>query len=260
MKTLFIIFLLVASGNVLASKWIVDKEIERVFAEQNIEGVFILYDVNEDTLITNDIDRSNRRYSPASTFKIFNSLIALDAGAVKNEYEIVPYGGKPQRQKSWEKDTHLKEAMRISSLPIYQEVARRVGNSAMQDYLVELNYGNLSIGQKIDQFWLSGALKISAKEQVHLLASLAKKSLPFSTELQEVVKDITLVRSGKGWSLHAKTGWGRPITPTIGWWVGWVEKKGRIYGFALNLDIYKNSDAKKRKLIGEKCLNLFGVL
>jgi len=62
---------------------------------------------------------------PASTFKIANTIIALETGVVKDENEIIPYGGRPF--KHWEKDMSMREAIALSAVPIYQELARRIG-------------------------------------------------------------------------------------------------------------------------------------
>jgi beta-lactamase class D len=64
------------------------------------------------------IARAERRMRPASTFKIVNSLIALETGAVKDENEIIPYGGKPQPIKAWEHDMSMRDAIRISNVAI----------------------------------------------------------------------------------------------------------------------------------------------
>ena len=49
----------------------------------------------------------------------------------------------------------------------------------------------------------------------------------------------TLIRYGEksGAVIYAKTGWVGRQEPQTGWWVGWVEKKGRpVAYFAMNLD------------------------
>ena len=38
--------------------------------------------------------RSETRFVPASTFKIPNTLIALEEGAIKNEKEVIQWDGK----------------------------------------------------------------------------------------------------------------------------------------------------------------------
>ena len=116
------------------------------------------------------------------------------------------------------------------------------------------------IGSVVDTFWLRGPLAISAVEQTRFLDRLARQVLPFPLQAQRAVREITLVEQGPGWELHAKTGWQNGPNPGVGWWVGWVEKGGRSYPFALNLDIHQRSDGELRQRLGRSALELLGVL
>ena len=65
---------------------------------------------------------------------------------------------------------------------------------------------------------------------------------------------------GEHWQLYGKTGWENAPEPGVGWWVGWVTKDDQVYAFALNIDIKKPSDAKKRLEIGKASLKALGIL
>ncbi len=241
----------------------------RIFAEHGIaQGTFVLRDGKTGTLTMHNPSRAATRFIPASTFKIPNSLIGLETGAVKSVDEILPYGGKPQPFKTWEHDMGLREAIRLSAVPIYQELARRVGLPRMQDWVRKLGYGNAEIGTVVDRFWLDGPLKISAIEQTEFLARLANGEVPgASPEHLAAVREITVLeKSADGSVLHGKTGWGAaPSTGTgsdIGWWVGWVERPGSPTAtFALNIDMPGGLDDAPRRLpLGKACLRALGVL
>ena len=58
------------------------------------------------------------------------------------------------------------------------------------------------------------------------------------------MKEITLVEKTGSYELHAKTGW--LFDEKLGWWVGWVERDGKVYPFALNIDLKNDADAEKR--------------
>jgi beta-lactamase class D len=60
------------------------------------EAIAILLDVAGDKLVVVNRARAEKRTVPASTFKVVNSLIALETGAVRDENEILPYGGKKE--------------------------------------------------------------------------------------------------------------------------------------------------------------------
>jgi len=235
-------------------------ELKKFFEEQGVAGTFVLYDVATDTMLVSDEARAKKRFTPASTFKIANSLIGLDVGAVKDVDEVLPYGGKPQRIKAWEQDMGLREAIKISNVPIYQELARRIGLERMRAGVKKLDYGNMEIGSVVDRFWLDGPLAISAVEQTEFLSRLVAGKLPVSAGALSAVKEITLLEKTATYELHAKTGWFVNKTEQLGWWVGWVERENKVYPFALNFDITKDDDAAKRVPIGRECLKALGKL
>lgn len=246
-----------------ATEWQDNKAITALFAKAGVTGTFVVYDISADKFIGHNQQRAKTRFIPASTFKIPNSLIGLSVGAVKNLDEIFPYDGQPRWIKEWEKEMNLREAFKFSCLPVYQEIARRVGLKRMQAEITKLGYGNAQIGTKVDEFWLEGPLKISAIEQTQFLAKLAQKTLPFSNEVQQEVHEIARLDQGNDWVLYAKTGWTGKDTKHkkgIGWWVGWVKKDTKFYAFALNIDMPVIADAAKRIEIGRASLKEVGVL
>jgi beta-lactamase class D len=263
MKRVFILLIVLAASfhSLSAQTYQEVPELARCFKEKEIVGTFVLFDVATDTMLVSDEARAKKRFIPASTFKIANSLIGLDTGAVKNVDEVLPYGGKPQRIKEWERDMGLREAIKVSNVPIYQELARRIGIERMREGVRKLGYGNMEIGTVVDRFWLNGPLAISAVEQTEFLHRLVKGSLPMNPNAVGAVKEITLLEKTDTYELHGKTGWlVGPTPPQIGWWVGWIERGNKVYPFALNIDMMKDEDAAKRILIGRECLKVLGKL
>jgi len=65
---------------------------------------------------------------------------------------------------------------------------------------------------------------------------------------------------GAHWEIHGKIGWQNALGKGVGWWVGWVLKDNRIYTFAINIDIQKESEAKKQIELGKACLASSGYL
>jgi beta-lactamase class D len=236
-------------------------DLAAAFQEQGVPGAFVLYDVAADRMTAVNRKRAEARFIPASTFKIANSLIALETGVVKDENEIIPYGGKPQQFKQWEKDMSMRQAIALSAVPIYQELARRVGLERYREWLAKLNYGNAQTGDVVDRFWLDGPLAISAVEEARFVAALAEGKLPFSARAQTIVRDILKQDVKDGRILYAKTGWYIPkgSEPQIGWWSGWVDDGGKISAFALNIDIDTVDDARKRQEIAKTLLAKLGV-
>jgi beta-lactamase class D OXA-50 len=235
--------------------------VAEIFDKAHVKGTFVLYDVSANTFTGLDQKRAETRFIPASTFKIPNSLIGLSTGAVSSVDEVLPYGGKPQFMKSWEKDMGLREAIKISNVPIYKELARRIGLERMKANISKLGYGNAEIGSVVDNFWLVGPLKISAVEQTQFLARLAQGQLPVPADAPAKVRDIAQLDKGEGWTLYGKTGWSDMYKPDLGWWVGWVEQSGKVYSFALNIDMPDTAiDGPKRVEIGKASLKALGLM
>jgi beta-lactamase class D len=250
----------VVGGAAYAGAAVERADLGRIFQEHGVAGTFVLHDPVAERTTTVNGERAARRYVPASTFKVANSLIALETGVVKDEAEIIPYGGKPQPFKTWEKDMSMREAIAASNVPIYQEIARRVGLERYRQWLARLDYGNREPGSALETFWLDGPLEISALEQVRFIDALAQQRLAASSRTQGIVRDILRLETSDGRTLYGKTGWRFSSTPQLGWWVGWVERGTRPVAFALNIDLPTPADASKRISIGKRLLAELGAL
>lgn len=234
------------------------KELALDCVSKQINGTFVLFDPLTGIFHISNLQRAQQRFIPASTFKIVNTLIGLETGAVTSVDEVLPYGGKPQLFKQWEHDMPLREAIKLSAVPIYQELARRIGAEQMSASLGAWDYGNTDIGSVTDRFWLDGPLAISAIEQTEFLAKLTQGQLMVSASTVAALNEITLQEQAAQYSIHHKTGWVFDTTPQIGWVVGWVIRQEAIYPFALNMDMPSAEDASKRWPIAEACLRSLG--
>jgi len=225
---------------------------------RQINSTFVMFDPLNKIFYVSNLQRAEQRFAPASTFKIVNTLIGLETGTVKSVDEVLPYGGKPQLFKKWEHDMPLREAMKLSAVPIYQELARRIGAEQMSASLKDWDYGNADIGSVIDRFWLDGPLAISAVEQTQFLGKLTQDQLKVRDSTVAALNEITLQGQTAQYSLNYKTGWVFDTTPQIGWIVGWVTRQEASYPFAFNMDIFSAEDALKRWPIAEACLRSLG--
>jgi beta-lactamase class D len=260
MRCFVTLAILLLATQAYALDWQESIQVGQLFQNAGVRGTFVLYDVTAQRLIGHNHARANARFVPASTFKIPNTLIGLSVGAVKNVDEVLPYGGKPQPFKVWEKDMSLREAITLSNAAIYQELARRIGLARMRDGVSRMDFGNGEIGTVVDDFWLVGPLKINAVEQTRFLAKLAQDALSFPKDLQESVREVIRLEQGDNWTLYGKTGWVNAPKPGVGWWVGWVQKDGQVYSFALNIDIQRATDASKRVELGKASLKALRIL
>lgn len=218
------------------------------FAEYEATGTLVIVDerVTPPPTLVYNRDRSEQRFSPASTFKIPHTLFALDAGAVADEFQVFPWDGVKRSVQGHNQDQTLRTAMSNSTLWVYQGFAHYIGESKARAYLQRINYGNADPSAGRGDYWVDGTLKVSAAEQVAFLRNLFRNTLPFKVEHQRLVKDLMIKQANGESILRAKTGW----EGNYGWWVGWVESHEGSVFFALNIDTPRRlEDLTKREQI-----------
>ena len=76
----------------------------------------------------------------------------------------------------WNQDQTLRSSMRHSTVWVYQQFAREIGEVREKEYLTRIQYGNADLSGGVDRFWLDGALRISAMEQVDFLENCIETS------------------------------------------------------------------------------------
>lgn len=234
------------------------------FKEYNLEGGFFLYDYKTKTYKVSDKADFLRETSPASTFKVPNSLIALEVEAIKDENEVIKWDGEKRWLPVWDKDHDLTEAYKNSTVWFYQELARRIGEKNYEKYLKACNYGNKDISSGLTQFWLGNSLKISPKNQIEFLRKLHEEKLPFSKRTFEITKRIMVREKTNDYTWRAKTGMATVDKIDIGWFVGYVERKDNVYFFALRMQKPEDKQmpefASRRIEITTKILKQMGIL
>lgn len=235
------------------------------FAALDIEGSILIYDQKGDRFFEHNPQRNRTPFPTASTFKIFNSLVALESGVLPHDLAVLTWDGVPRSIPSWNRDLNLREAFKISAVWFYQVIARRVGHGPMQQYIEAAQFGNQRIGppEEIDQFWLNGTLRITPRQQVEFLQRLHRGDLPFSARSLTLVKDLMIAEQTPNYTIRAKTGWygyGEEGVRQIGWYVGYVETADNVYFFATNIDMDKPEAVAARLQLTRLCLQTLGVL
>ncbi len=225
-----------------------------IMESSKLLGTILIYDQEADTFYSNDFEWAKKGQLPASTFKIPNSIIALESGVVSTDSTIITWDGEPRRMKAWETDLSLKEAFLRSCLPCYQKLARQVGLDQMKNLSSKLDYGHLEFDSTdFDSFWVQGESKISPFEQIDFLERLADSELPISDRTDQLIKKIMILDEGDEYVIRAKTGWSIVENHNNGWFVGYLSKDDRKYFFATNVEPGEGFDmddfAKFRKQI-----------
>ena len=231
--TILVLTLLVYGPTACKQKQTIEtrNDFKKYYDQFNVEGSFALYDTKADKYVFYNQDQYEQIFSPASTFKICNSLIGLETGVIKDEHFVIQWDSVI-RNPVWDKDHDLKTAFANSTVWYYQELAKRVGEQRMKFWLDKTNYGNSDTSGGIDQFWLTGRLRISPKQQINFLKRLHDNQLPFSKRSLDIVKKIMITKDTLNYVIRAKTGWGGHGKKDVGWYVGYLETNENVYYFS----------------------------
>jgi beta-lactamase class D len=207
-------------------------DLKPYFDAYKVEGCFTMLNNSTGEITIHNMGMDTTRVLPASTFKIVNSLIGLQTGRILNDTMTIRWDGVKRPIESWNKDMGMKEAFKVSCVPYYQEVARRIGIDTMKKWIDSIGYGNRDISGPVDSFWLNNRLKISPDEQLGLLKKLYFDQLPFRKTVQESVREAMLQEDSAAYKLSYKTGWGFDESrQSLGWIVGWIEENKHVYFF-----------------------------
>lgn len=209
---------------------------DSVLADFQLEGSILVYEPGIKTCFSNDFAWAETKHLPASTFKIPNSIIALETGVIENDSTVLKWNREPRRLKVWEQDLKFRDAFKVSCVPCYQEIARKIGYERMSAYLKKLDYPGMIFDEStIDKFWLEGDSKISQFQQIEFLERFYNSQLPISQRTYAIVKEIMLFEKTDQYALSGKTGWGIRDGNNNGWYVGFIEADGKVYFFATNV-------------------------
>lgn len=256
LRTALLWLLMLASTPLLAE----DAQIARLLADQQISGTLVISALHSGKTYIHDNTRAAQRFTAASTFKIPNSLIALQLGLVNGPNAPFKWDGTRYSIANWNQDQTLASAFRVSCVWCYQQLARQIGKAAYREWLTRIGYGALREPFALTTFWLDGSLTISALEQVAFLKQVYRRQLPFSPASYDTLREIMRSEQNTNFTLYAKTGLAADSLPKIGWYVGFVETAQDVWFFATNLDITADAQLPLRLQLTREALQAKGVI
>ncbi len=240
-------------------------ELKVLFDKEQLKGSILIYDLNNKREFGYNLQRADSGFLPASTFKIPNTLIALDTKVMQNKNTIIKWDGKPRRMKVWDKDMTLEQAFHLSCVPCYQAIAASIGAERMDSYLNKLEYGEMTVSTgNLQLFWLVGESKISQRQQIDFLKRLYHNQLKVQPASLAELKEIMVIEQNEEYILSGKTGWAIRSGKNIGWFVGYYEIGDNVYFVATNVTPINNEEikdfSKARRQITHKALQMLSIL
>lgn len=238
--------------------------LKEIFDQYGMKGSFLIANQALTEYRHYNKKRAENAFLPASTFKIPNTIIGLETGAINSE-TVFLWDSTEKRFDAWEKDLKLKEAFQVSCVPCYQEVARKIGFRRMKDYLEKFDYGTMIFDENtVDKFWLEGESKITSYEQIEFLKKFYNDELGIKQSTKAIMLNIMLSETTKDYKLYGKTGWSVRNGNNYGWYVGFLETPGNLYFFAVTMEPKNKKDeesfAKNRKQLTIDCLKKVGLI
>jgi len=235
-------------------------QLDTLFNGLDIEkGSVVTYNTSMDEYFKYNSLMCDTGFLPASTFKIPNSLIALEEETVSDVNQIIKWDKVKSPNESCNSDQTLATALKNSCIWVYSKFAETIGLRKYKDYIDKINYGNKLLDEPSDRFWLEGGFKISANQQVEFLKRFYNYKLPFSQKNIDDVKKMILMQDRPNFKLSGKTGTGYiNDKEVIVWFVGYIEKPNETLFFAINFIHDDISTASKKR--GELLGTLFRII
>ena len=213
-----------------------DEKLGRFFEDNKVTGTFGMFDNSRGDFTIYDLERFRKPVSPAQTFNIFSTLIALHTGRLTDDSTTVTSTDSSGTTLS------IYKAFRNNSTPHFQTIAQLIGKDTLKYWMDSVKYGNKKIGNDITAFWMNDSLKISPDEQLGMIKRLYFKQHPIRASVQESLKKMLIVENNAQFQTAYQQGSVLVKGKKLGWVVGWIEENRHVYPFVINFDAGAEAD------------------
>jgi beta-lactamase class D len=233
----YVAFVLIA---LLLSQWASAAMLASQFGRRY--GALEIYDAQSKLSFRVNTPRLQEDLPPCSSYMVPLFAIALGTGVIKETdskiaFDPTKHPGSENWPESWKRDQTFDTALRNSVQWYAQELVQRIGAERLQQNMKRLKYGNADISGGLDKFWMSSSLRLSTFQQIDFVRNFRDGKLGFNPRVTKILQDALVVERTPEYTIYGKYGsCPMPDGSYIGWLVGYVERLGKVYYYALNLD------------------------
>lgn len=232
-----------ASDGELEPEFLIEPTWGTAFEDEGVTGTFALQRVDsDDPPLIYDVKNVRRDVAPGEVFKLFATLVALDADILDSLDTELEWGGEGPEVPPWNRTHSLRSALEGEGEWFYGQIVDLVGEDPFEVWLNRAGYGNANLrGTVRTEFWSDGTLTIDALQMVDFYADLFSDQPTFDRYAAFDVKDLMRVEEGDGWRLtwYSGTDYATQSGP-IGWLVGAVVTDEETWALAMNVDLPEN--------------------
>ena len=87
------------------------------FSDQAVDGTIVIADERSGEMLAYDVERTETVHAGID-FKVPHALFALDAGAVRDEFQVIRWDGVKRDFDGWNQDQTLRSSMRHSTVGV----------------------------------------------------------------------------------------------------------------------------------------------
>jgi beta-lactamase class D len=175
-KVLFIsILMVIISSSAVAN----EEDISKLYLAAGIEETLLIQLLDGCIEYQHNASKINESYILASTFKIPNTLIALEGGVIKDQFETIRWDGIKRQYKPWNENQTLATAFSRSCVWCYQRFSIKISDTKYKQYLRDFDYGwYVGYIETEDNVWFfANHIEIKSSSDLELRKNLTMKSL-----------------------------------------------------------------------------------
>lgn len=232
-KGLIIVLLFITSIYGQKNAIEINSNLKQINRSYGVKSSILVYNQQKNKLITNDSILMKMNVSPVGTFHLYEALIGLESGIIKDTSQTLSLDATEPRYPNlfWNEDQTVYTALKHQTPWYFKKIANNIKHDKMQNWLTLMGYGNKDLSGGIDAFWLNSSLLITPRQQFDFLKRLYYYNLPFSFENMRFIRHAFTCTKLKNKNLYTLKVSDYQNGKQLSWYIGYVEYINNTYLF-----------------------------